>query len=75
MFGGATSITLVANASFSISGGGVASLFRLMRRQVTLVGPEALCGGTTTRRPGRRQLRMVPPRASTIKLIKNLLYR
>ena len=73
MLGGDISITRVASASFSMSGGGVASLFRLMRRHVTRVGPEALCGGTTTRRPDRRQLRMVPPRASTMKLIKNLL--
>ena len=60
-------------ASPSISGGGWINLSFLRYRQVILIGIGAFLGGMITRTPECLHPRMAPPRASTMKLTKNLL--
>lgn len=65
-------MTLLARPSSSASGGGVGSFWGFTRRQVMRVGAAHVRGGTTTLRPLCRLPRMEPPRASTMKLTRNL---
>ena len=69
---GPSSRILDAMASPSIMGGGWISLSFLRYRQVILIGMGAFRGGMITRTPECRQPRIAPPRASTMKLTKNL---
>ena len=70
---GPSSKILEAMASPSISGGGWINLSFLRYRQVILIGIGAFLGGMITRTPECLHPRMAPPRASTMKLTKNLL--
>lgn len=58
--------------SSSASGGGAGSFWGFTRRQVMRVGAAQARGGMTTRSPWWRLPRMEPPRASTMKLTRNL---
>lgn len=58
--------------SSSASGGGAGSFWGFTRRQVMRVGAAQARGRMTTRRPWCRLPRMEPPRASTMKLTRNL---
>lgn len=58
--------------SSSARGGGAGSFWGFTRRQVMRVGAAQARGGMTTRRPWCRLPRMEPPRASTMKLTRNL---
>ena len=69
---GPSAMTLLARPSSSASGGGVGSFWGFTRRQVMRVGAAHVRGGTTTLRPLCRLPRMEPPRASTMKLTRNL---
>ena len=69
---GPRAMTLLARPSSSASGGGVGSFWGFTRRQVMRVGAAHVRGGTTTLRPLCRLPRMEPPRASTMKLTRNL---
>ena len=62
----------LARPSPSTSGGGVVSFWGLTRRQVMRVGAAHVRGGMITRRPWCRLPLMEPPRASTMKLTRNL---
>ena len=64
----------VARDSPSFSGGGCESFSRFISLQVMRVGAQARPGGTITRIPEWRQPRIAPPRASTMKLTRNLQY-
>lgn len=63
---------LLARPSSSASGGGVFSFWGFTRRQVMRVGAAHVRGGITTLRPLWRLPLMDPPRASTMKLTRNL---
>lgn len=69
---GPTSTRRLARPSPSTMGGGEASLCRLTRRQVMRVGAVHLRGGMMMRIPLWRLPRIEPPRASTMKLTRNL---
>lgn len=69
---GPSAMILLARPSSSASGGGVLSFWGLTRRQVMRVGAAHVRGGITTRRPLWRLPLMEPPRASTMKLTRNL---
>lgn len=69
---GPRAMTLLARPSSSASGGGVGSFWGFTRRQVMRVGAAHVRGGTTTLRPLCLLPRMEPPRASTMKLTRNL---
>jgi len=69
---GPTSMILEAHASPSISGGGWMRRSRRRYLQVMRMGIWALFGGMMTRTPEWRQPRIAPPRASTMKLTRNL---
>lgn len=62
----------LARPSPSTSGGGVVSFWGFTRRQVMRVGAAQVRGGMITRKPWCLLPRMEPPRASTIKLTRNL---
>lgn len=62
----------LARPSSSASGGGAGSFWGFTRRQVMRVGAAQARGGMTTRSPWCRLPRMEPPRASTMKLTRNL---
>ena len=66
---------LLARPSSSASGGGVLSFCGLTRRQVMRVGAAHVRGGITTLRPLWRLPLIEPPRASTMKLTRNLGHR
>lgn len=70
---GPTSRIRDAHASPSINGGGWIKRSRLTYRHVIRIGIGAFRGGIITRTPEWRQPRIAPPRASTMKLTKNLL--
>lgn len=72
---GPSAMILLARPSSSASGGGVLSFCGLTRRQVMRVGAAHVRGGITTRRPLCRLPLMEPPRASTMKLTRNLGHR
>lgn len=63
----------LARPSSSASDGGAGSFWGFTRRQVMRVGAAQVRGGTTTRSPWCRLPRMEPPRASTMKLTRNLV--
>lgn len=63
---------LLASPSPSTSGGGLVSFCGFTRRQVMRVGAAHVRGGMMTRRPLCLLPRIEPPRASTMKLTKNL---
>lgn len=69
---GPSAMILLARPSSSASGGGVLSFWGLTRRQVIRVGAAQVRGGITTLRPLWRLPLMEPPRASTMKLTRNL---
>ena len=69
---GPSSRILEAICSPSMRGGGWISLSFLKYRQVIRMGIGAFLGGMITRTPEWRHPRIAPPRASTMKLTKNL---
>lgn len=69
---GPISTSLLANPSPSTMGGGWASLCLFTKRQVIRVGAVHLRGGMMILIPWWRLPLMEPPRASTIKLTRNL---
>jgi len=71
---GPISSTCVARPSPELSWGWrrLPSLCRRAMRQVMRVGMQAASGGTRMRRPWRRRALTAAPRASTMKLIRNL---
>lgn len=69
---GPRAIILLASPSSSARGGGAGSFWGLTRRQVMRVGAAHVLGGMMTRRPLCLLPRMEPPRASTMKLTRNL---
>lgn len=62
----------LAKPSPSTSGGGVVSFWGFTRRQVMRVGAAQVRGGMITRKPWCLLPRIEPPRASTMKLTRNL---
>lgn len=62
----------LAKPSSSARFGGAGSFWGFTRRQVMRVGAAQARGGMTTRSPWCRLPRMEPPRASTMKLTRNL---
>lgn len=73
MLAGPREMILLASPSPSTSGGGLVSFCGFTRRQVMRVGAAQVRGGMMTRRPLCLLPRIEPPRASTIKLTRNLL--
>lgn len=73
MLAGPREMILLANPSPSTNGGGLVSFCGFTRRQVMRVGAAQVRGGMMTRRPLCLLPRIEPPRASTIKLTRNLL--
>lgn len=69
---GPNAIIRLASPSSSARGGGACSFCGLTRRQVMRVGAAHVLGGMMTRKPLCRLPRMEPPRASTMKLTRNL---
>lgn len=69
---GPREMILLASPSPSTSGGGLVSFCGFTRRQVMRVGAAHVRGGMITRRPLCLLPRIEPPRASTIKLTRNL---
>lgn len=72
MLAGPREMILLASPSPSTSGGGLVSFCGFTRRQVMRVGAAQVRGGMMTRRPLCLLPRIEPPRASTIKLTRNL---
>lgn len=75
MLAGPSEMILLASPSPSTSGGGQVSFCGFTRRQVMRVGAAHVRGGMMTRRPLCLLPRMEPPRASTMKLTRNLVCR
>lgn len=73
MLAGPSEMMRLASPSPSTRGGGVVSFWGLTRRQVMRVGAAQVRGGMMTRRPLCLLPRIDPPRASTIKLTRNLV--
>lgn len=69
---GPREMILLASPSPSTSGGGLVSFCGFTRRQVMRVGAAQVRGGMMTRRPLCLLPRIEPPRASTMKLTRNL---
>ena len=72
MLAGPSDMIRLAKPSPSTRGGGVVSFWGLTRRQVIRVGAAQVRGGMMTRRPLCLLPRIEPPRASTMKLTRNL---
>lgn len=72
MLAGPREMIRLARPSPSTRGGGVASFCGFTRRQVMRVGAAQVRGGMMTRRPLCLLPLIEPPRASTMKLTRNL---